>query len=124
MRTCDLQKYARIAELELLTVEKGLKPLLRLYGLKLGGPKPKLIQRVIAYEMVRCRMPSSSLQVSSLPHTRQHGMLSAAPLRASVRWTMTGEPVVIDWVLVHPSHRLRCPHALMPPGEFTAMDDG
>ena len=41
---------ARRAELAALTVDKGLKPLCRGYGLKLGGSKTTLLERVLEYE--------------------------------------------------------------------------
>ena len=40
----------RRAYLSALTVEKGLKPLCRGYGLKLGGSKGALLERVLAHE--------------------------------------------------------------------------
>lgn len=47
----DAWTTARRAELSALTVEKGLKPLCRGYGLKLGGSKGALLERVLAHEV-------------------------------------------------------------------------
>jgi len=41
---------ARRLALSALTVDKGLKPLCRGYGLKLSGSKPELVERALAYE--------------------------------------------------------------------------
>ena len=46
----DAWLEARRADLSALTVEKGLKPLCRGYGLKLGGSKTALLERVLAHE--------------------------------------------------------------------------
>ena len=46
------QAPARKMELETLTVEKGLKPLLRLYGLPVSGNKPVLIKKLLDHEQV------------------------------------------------------------------------
>ena len=46
----DAWLEARRADLSALTVEKGLKPLCRVYGLKLCGSKTALLERVLAHE--------------------------------------------------------------------------
>lgn len=89
-----VQRPARVKQLELLTVEKGLKPLLRLYGLATGGTKPALMGRIIIHEMV-CH--------PSLHHPCTRRMVLTPSVPPSTRWKTTAHPwLPIAWSPTHP----------------------
>eukprot|EP00959_Pyramimonas_sp_CCMP1952_P467991 9492493-Pyramimonas_sp.AAC.1 len=51
MASPKAEEMKRRQDLEKMTVDKGLKPLLRAYGLPLGGKKSILVERIIKHEL-------------------------------------------------------------------------